>query len=150
MPIRPDLTGGFNLTRRPAGPVKLPRMSFPMVGGPVESAGQPADEPFASQREQEEISMPATNIPAMPPGFLATPPAAPEVPAPAQAPSRVVVYGRSNCQACMAAVQDLIDRGVTFTYYDVSREEQAMSHLQAITSGTPVVPVVVYIGFGGT
>jgi glutaredoxin len=143
MPLRPD----FNLTRRPTAPVKLPRMTFPMVGGPVEQF-QPM--------EQAEGALPEP---------AATPPVAQQEPAPksevssqSQGPAaaaqreatRVIVYGRSGCDVCLEAVQDLIDRQMSFVYYDVITDPGAMEHLKAISAGRPVVPVIIQIGFGGT
>jgi hypothetical protein len=63
--------------------------------------------------------------------------------------ARVIVYGRSGSAACMRAIQDLMERQVSFHYVDVSRDSAAAAHLTSICNGEPVVPVIVHIGFGG-
>ncbi|HYG60522.1 MAG TPA: glutaredoxin domain-containing protein [Symbiobacteriaceae bacterium] len=75
-------------------------------------------------------------------------------PAPAQPAvreaMRVIIYGKSGCPACMDAIQDLMDRQVSFTYFDVSKDQRAMTHLKAICgAGEAVVPVIIQIGYGG-
>lgn len=75
-------------------------------------------------------------------------------PQPAGGPpgARVIVYGRAGCQACVEAIQDLMERQVNFTYYDVGRDPMALNHVQAICGGgVPMVPVIVQIGgFSGS
>lgn len=158
MPLRPD---SMNLTRRATTPVKLPKMNFPMLGGVPESApGQagPAHHPLPGAVEgtvpmPEEVVQPMPVMPTQPPHPMMPPPLAP-APAPvtsAREAARVIVYGKSGCAQSMEAIQDLINRQVSFTYYDVSRDTRAMQHLQMITGATDmVVPVVIQIGFGGT
>lgn len=80
-------------------------------------------------------------------------------PAPAPAPAnpiltprdctRVIVYGKAGCPACVEAIQDLIDRQVCFTYHDVSRDERALLQLQAICGGDALVPVMIQVGLRG-
>lgn len=167
MPLRPDLPTALNLSRRPtATPVKLPRMSFPMVGGPAESAGFPGEAQFLPPAaEQEQMEVPQTMMmdtrtmetrTAEPrtmehrPEAMAmtmTSGASAETKAANPQAQRVIMYGRSGSLACMEAVQDLIDRQISFSYFDVDRDAQAMRHLQAIAGGDPVVPVIIYIGF---
>jgi len=142
MPFRPDL----NLTRRPTAPVKLPRMTFPMVGGP-EDQFQPADQ--AQGAPTEPVVTP-------PPVLQESAPKATPVISQDQGPAaatqreatRVIVYGRSNCDACLEAVQDLVQRQMSFIYYDVTTDPKAMEHLQEISAGRPVVPVIIQIGYG--
>lgn len=143
MPLRPD----FNLTRRPTAPVKLPRMTFPMVGGPVEQF-QPVDQAEGVLPEPAMTPPVAQQEPSPQPSVINQdqgPVAAVQIEA-----TRVIVYGRSGCAACLEAVQDLIDRQMSFVYYDVATDARAMEHLQAISSGRPVVPVIIQIGYGGT
>ncbi|HWI66731.1 MAG TPA: glutaredoxin domain-containing protein [Symbiobacteriaceae bacterium] len=154
MPLRPDLSSGLNLSRRATTPVKLPKMNFPMIGGVPESApghAEPAHQPLPGAVEgtvpmpEEVHQMPM--MPAMPPQPVSAP--APVVSS--REAARVIVYGRAGCVASMNAIQDLIERQVSFTYYDVSRDAKAMAHLQSISGGGEmVVPVVIQIGFGGT
>jgi glutaredoxin len=61
--------------------------------------------------------------------------------------AKVIVYGRSGSTACMRAIQDLMERQISFQYVDVSRDSDAAAHLAAICNGEPVVPVIVHIGF---
>jgi hypothetical protein len=158
MPLRPDLPNGLNLSRRATTPVKLPKMNFPMIGGvaeaqpvhmgPMHEAPPGSVEGTVPLPEEEPVAMPHPihQAPAMPHPQV---PAMPQVPAAKEA-ARVIVYGKSGCMACMEAIQDLIDRQVSFTYYDVSRDLKAMQHLQAICgAGEAVVPVIISIGFGG-
>ena len=139
VPLRPDNPIGLNLTHRPTSPVKLPRITFPMGGDAADAidanAGQPVEAMSYPIPEPAEVPVPQMS-----------PQPAPRA---AGAPSQVIVYGRSNCSASLAAVQDLIDRQVAFSYIDVGRNPQAMAHLQAICAGEPVVPVIISIGFGG-
>jgi hypothetical protein len=60
---------------------------------------------------------------------------------------KVIVYGRSGSTACLRAIQDLMERQVSFQYVDVSRDADAVAHLAAICNGDPVVPVIIHIGF---
>lgn len=157
MPLRPDLPTALNLSRRPAAtPVKLPRMSFPMVGGPADAQDFQGAHPMEMMMpEALPGAGPAEPGPPMaaesPPVEEATP-AAPRPDPAAQAPEereavRVIVYGRAGSEACLEAVQDLVDRQVSFNYFDVDRDALARQHLEAVCGGEPVVPVVVYIGF---
>lgn len=142
MPLRPDLPAALNLSRRTTAPVKLPRMSFPMVGGIPESVEQPVEdsfEPLAPTPEDQPGAPEYRHAPA------ASPSAEPVTES--RESTRVIVYGRSGSQACLEAVQDLLDRQTSFAYYDVDRDVPAREHLQAICGGDPVVPVIVYIGF---
>lgn len=164
MPLRTDLPSALNLSRRAAAPVKLPRMMFPMAGAPADGAGGPAPEGFEVPEAQPDAEMAAQAPQGYPgqyagQGFQPQGPTASPVPAPvsdaapvpvAPTAERVIVFGRSNCPACLEAVQDLIDRQVSFTYLDVVRDPQALEHLQAICGGSPVVPVIIHIGFRGT
>jgi len=159
MPLRPDLPSGLNLSRRATTPVKLPKMNFPMLGGVPESApghAEPAQQqlpaaPVQGYAQIPEEVKPMPMMPAMPPQHQAQPygAPAPAPAAPAKEASRVLVYGALGCAAAMDAIQDLINRGVSFTYYDVSRDAQAAAHLQAIVGqGNMVVPVIIHIGYG--
>jgi len=139
MPLRPDLPSSLNLSRRAAAPVKLPRMTFPMAGAPAEGAGGGVPEGFETPDLQQEHDMAGQQPVSDPTPVSATPDV-----------DRVIVYGRSNCPACLEAVQDLIDRQVSFSYLDVARDATALQHLQAICGGVPVVPVIIHIGFRGT
>lgn len=67
----------------------------------------------------------------------------------ARGSAKVIVYGRSGSGACMRAIQDLMERQVSFQYVDVSRDSAAAAHLSAICNGDPVVPVIIHIGFAG-
>lgn len=78
-------------------------------------------------------------------------------PAPAGGPvlaardcTRVIVYGKAGCPACLEAIQDLIDRQVCFIYHDVSRDESAMMQLQAICGDPAMVPVIIQVGMRGS
>jgi glutaredoxin len=145
MPLRPDFPAGLNLSRRTTTPVKLPKLSYPMVGGVPQGAAEPAHQ-APPDAVEGTVPMPEPELTAPPPA-----PVQPALPAPvARGAGRVVVYGRSGCAACQAAIQDLMERQVSFTYYDVASDLRAMQHLQAICGGSPVVPVIIYIGFGGT
>jgi glutaredoxin len=147
MPLRPDFPAGLNLSRRTTTPVKLPKLSYPMVGGVPEGAVEPAHQ-APPDAVEGTVPMPEPEPGAPPPA-----PLQPAQPAPAPVAGeagRVVVYGRSGCAACLAAIQDLMARQVSFTYYDVASDQRAMQHLQAICGASPVVPVIIYIGFGGT
>jgi len=63
--------------------------------------------------------------------------------------TRVIVYGKAGCPACVEAIQDLIDRQVCFTYHDISRDEQAKAQLQAICGDAAMVPVIIQVGVRG-
>lgn len=157
MPLRPDLPTALNLSRRPAAtPVKLPRMSFPMVGGPADAQDSEGPQPVEmATPEAEPFAGPAQPGPSVPDEYRPADGTAPAAPRPAPAPLtpeereavRVIVYGRAGSEACLEAVQDLVDRQVSFNYFDVDRDALARQHLEAICGGEPVVPVVVYIGF---
>lgn len=136
MTYRPDLPPGLNLSRRATTPVKLPKMSFPMLGGVPESSGVPVAETGEEGRTFMEENRSSRNVTT-------------EVNAVMRENSRVIVYGRSGCDVCMAAIQDLVERQIGFTYHDVNRDERAMEHLHAICGGAPVVPVIVTIGSMG-
>jgi len=147
MPLRPD----FNLSRRPTAPVKLPRMTFPLVGGlaeqfqSVEQTEGALPEPTVTPPAVQQESSPSTPIVSQDQD---------QGPGPAvgvqREATRVIVYGRSGCDACLEAVQDLIDRQMSFVYYDVATDARALEHLQTISAGRPVVPVIIQIGYGGT
>jgi hypothetical protein len=169
MPLRPELPAGLNLSRRVTTPVKLPKMTFPTADDYADqtTAPAPASAPEASMarlalfHQQSQIPeqptpapayerlapAPSYERPAPAPAQAAPVPAAPSVPA-AQM-YQVIIYGRSGCQSCMAAIQDLIDREMCFTYYDVGRDAAAMAHLQAICGDQPMVPVIIQVGFSG-
>jgi hypothetical protein len=157
MPLRPELPAGLNLSRRVTTPVKLPKMTFPMADDYADqsTAPAPASAPEASmarlplfqqqsQSPEQTAQAPAYERPAPAPAYEQP---APAVPA-AQA-HQIIIYGRAGCAASIAAIQDLIDREMSFTYYDVGRDAGAMAHLQAICGNTPMVPVIIQIGFAG-
>lgn len=177
MSFRPDLPSGLNLGRRVTTPVKLPKMSFPMIGGVPETPVQPGPE-TAPTPAPEAVPQSPPQAPPAPQGSIGpAAPAAGGAPtneevglmqdptadrAPARQPmemreavalprenSRVIVYGRSGCDLCLAAITDLIERQVCFQYHDVTRDEKAMQHLKAICGGSPVVPVIISIGMVG-
>lgn len=149
MPMRPDLPMGLNLSRRPAAPVRLPRMNFPTAGNSLE--GNPLEELFDppdTLPEEPPVGADAGSVaPAAPVPDPAPAPAGPPIAMAGGQAARVIVYGRSNSLECMEAVQDLIDRQISFTYCDVDRDARAMQHLQAICGGDAVVPVVIQIGY---
>ncbi len=156
MPMRPDLPMGLNLSRRPAAPVKLPRMNFPTPGAMPDGGTNPIEENFEPPAPvPEELPVGADSSPvASAPSPVASAPVASPAPSPVAAPAadqaaRVIVYGRSNSLECMDAVQDLIDRQVSFTYFDVDRDARARQHLEAVCGGEAVVPVIIYIGYRG-
>lgn len=141
MPLRPELPPGLGLPRRGDAPLRAPRMNFPMVGGAAEPSGAPTEEgPEMSAMKPEEGSavemMRANGSPAPSNGLARA----------ARDCTRVIVYGRPGCPACLEAIQDLIDRQVCFTYHDVSRDESAMIQLQAICGDASMLPVVIQIG----
>jgi glutaredoxin len=142
MPLRPDLPTGLNLSRRTTTPVKLPRMNFTMIGGALSAEPGGLPEPSA-------IPFPETVETRLPMQEAST--AMPDIQSivTSRENSRVIVYGQSGCTACMAAIQDLVARQVSFTYCDVTRDSSAMAHLQAICGNEPAVPVIITIGFGG-
>jgi hypothetical protein len=236
-----NLPPGLSFGRRTTAPVKLPRLEFPRLGGPLEGASHRTGEPSGlthSPGEQTSETSPfvaqvppqtspsalaqtltqtSTPVPTQTPVQTSTPvstrtlsqtsaqmsasegpvlfiapfqSATPQAPpsgpirlgAPPPAPqesyqssavkeeqsgmmtsngiqvsaipdaqqaARVIVYGKSGSAPCMQAIQDLMERQVSFQYYDVSRDANAAAHLRAICNGDPVVPVIVYIGFGG-
>jgi hypothetical protein len=150
MPLRPDLTSGI-LSRRATTPVKLPKMNFPMIGGVPESApgqAEPVHQPLPGAVEGT-VPLPEEVYPVQPGQPVSAPAPAPVTSA--REVARVIVYGRSGCAASMDAIADLVNRQISFTYYDVSRDAKALSHVQAITGpGEVVVPVIIHIGFGGT
>ncbi|HLN65632.1 MAG TPA: glutaredoxin family protein [Symbiobacteriaceae bacterium] len=154
MPLRPDLPSGLNLSRRATTPVKLPKMNFPMIGNAPDAAPQadsnhyaPPDAVEGTVPLPEERPVAAPVMPVQPITRAPAAPAVPKAPVQAQGPARVTVYGTSGCMACLEAIQDLIDRQISFTYYDVARDAQAMAHLQAISGNAqPVVPVIIYFG----
>ncbi|HYF94961.1 MAG TPA: hypothetical protein VD969_22325 [Symbiobacteriaceae bacterium] len=152
MPLRPDLPSGLNLSRRATTPVKLPKMNFPMLGGVPESApgyAEPAHQPLPGAVEGT-VPLPEEVQP-MTPAIPSQSVSAPAPALPAREAARVIVYGRSGCVAAMDAISDLIERQISFTYFDVSRDAKAMAHLQTICGNAEVVvPVIIHIGFGGT
>lgn len=152
MPLRPDVSGGLNLTRRATTPVKLPKMNFPMLGGVAPDTNPQHYAP--PDAVEGTVPLPEEEMPVAPSHMER--PAMPMSPAPAPSPApaareaaRVIVYGRSNCAAVMDAIADLMSRQINFTYFDVGRDATAMSHLNAICGGEPVVPVIIHVGFGG-
>ncbi|MDB4898148.1 MAG: hypothetical protein JWN15_4410 [Firmicutes bacterium] len=179
MPLRPELPAGLNLSRRITTPVKLPKMTFPMAddyadqpgaaGPSAADAQMAAAAPQASMArlalfQQQQAQMPEQPAPApayerpaqaatyerpaqAPAQAAQAAPAVPTVPA-AQA-HQIIIYGRAGCAASIAAIQDLIDREMSFTYFDVGRDAGAMAHLQAICGNAPMVPVIIQIGFAG-
>lgn len=150
MPLRPDLPMGLNLSRRPAAPVKLPRMNFPAPGTTLDGGSNPIEEnfePTAPVPEELPVGADSSPVAALP---VAAPSPAPAAPAPGAAQAgRVIVYGQSNSLESMDAIQDLIDRQISFTYYDVDRDSRARQHLEAVCGGEAVVPVIIYIGYRG-
>lgn len=146
--MRPENPIGLNLTRRPTAPVKLPRITFPIGGDNAESSETPA----AVTPEAMHFPIPEPDESPAPQDCTQ-----PEAPAPQPAPAcssasgQVIVYGRGKCAASLAAVQDLINRQVSFSYIDVDRNPEAMAHLVVVCGNSqPVVPVIISIGFGGT
>ncbi len=154
MPLRPDLPAGLNLSRRTTTPVKLPKMSFPRVGGvPSDASPEEAEPQHQAPPGAVEgtVPLPEEADPMeMDQGAPLPATSAKEQESRAPEVSRVIVYGRSGCEACMAAIRDLIERQVSFTYHDVSRDEEALAHLRTICGDRVVVPVIVQVGFGGT
>lgn len=219
-----NLPPGLSFARRTTAPVKLPRLDFPRLGGPVESqptrVGELAPQtPVGSTSPSQQLVVfphppaapPSTPVaaPSMPVATPSTPVATPSTPAAppsttwapptvtavppftqaipltgastapvqlsnsastntvkeepprmmtssgamasipdAREAAKVIVYGRSGSAACMRAIQDLMERQVSFQYIDVSRDQAAAAHLTAICNGEPVVPVIIHIGFG--
>ncbi|HLO01550.1 MAG TPA: hypothetical protein VK191_00345 [Symbiobacteriaceae bacterium] len=208
-----NLPPGLSFARRTTAPVKLPRLDFPRLGGPMESqparVGELAPEaPSATNGLGQQVVVfpyPETPPPATsaappvtnfaPPATSAAPPVTSFAPPPpfaqaipltgaptapvqlgspastitvkeeppsmmtssgattsipdAREAAKVIVYGRSGSAACMRAIQDLMERQISFQYVDVGRDQAAAAHLTAICNGEPVVPVIVYIGFAG-
>lgn len=214
-----NLPPGLSFGRRTTAPVKLPRLDFPRLGGPVETqparVGELAPEtPIGSTGPGQQLVIfpnpqapPASTLTGPPPAplttMVTTPPPATMAESPpmnfsspvpfaqaipltgaamtpvqlgspttttpvkeeprsmmtssgttasipdAREAAKVIVYGRSGSAACMRAIQDLMERQVSFQYVDVSRDQAAAAHLSAICNGEPVVPVIVHIGFGG-
>lgn len=125
--------------------MRTPRLNFPMVGGAVIG---PATAPDAEARERSAIKPEeGSDMEMMRPK---------ESPAPSSGPvlaardcTRVIVYGKAGCPACVEAIQDLIDRQVCFTYHDVSRDEQALMQLRSICGSESMVPVIIQVGLRG-
>lgn len=119
---------------------------------PAQAAAPAYERPAPTQEDPSAYEQPAparaARAQAAPePAYAKAAPAMATVPA-AQA-HQIIIYGRAGCQASIAAIQDLIDREVSFTYYDVGRDAGAMAHLQAICGNAPMVPVIIQIGFDG-
>ncbi|HEY3364114.1 MAG TPA: glutaredoxin family protein [Symbiobacteriaceae bacterium] len=147
-------------------------MNFPMIGGMPDgmnvssdlnnpTAGESAMTPSLTNANPQAMGQAAAQ-PAMPAAqataSVAQPAAEPVAPAPGQAAPaqpgqatgpQVIVYGRAGCQACLEAIQDLIDRQASFTYIDVGRDPAALNYVQALCGGVAMVPVIVQIGFSG-
>ncbi|MFZ5814110.1 MAG: glutaredoxin family protein [Bacillota bacterium] len=144
--MRPELPPGLGLPRRSDAPMRMPRMNFPMVGGAAESTGH--HEPAAPTHLEAMESTKAEEGSAMEMTRTATTMSSSPVLVSREC-TRVIVYGRAGCPACVEAIQDLIDRQVCFTYHDVSRDERAMAQLQAICGDSPLVPVIIQVGVQG-
>ncbi|MGE5674770.1 MAG: glutaredoxin domain-containing protein [Mycobacterium leprae] len=150
MPLRPDSPFGMSPTRRNMVPPGLSRLGS-LVPGEYAEGGDVAatvisstGSPMGTVEATEGESGAQHIVPGAPEERM------PLVTSPQQS-TRVVVYGRSGCPTCLAAIQDLIDRQVSFMYYDASRDAAAASQVQTILGSTTLtLPVIVQIGFGGT
>lgn len=121
----------------------LPTSSPP----PFAQALPPAGAPMAPV----QLGNPATTtiVKEEPPSMMTTSGTTASIPDAREA-AKVIVYGRSGSAACLRAIQDLMERQVSFQYVDVARDPAAAAHLTAICNGEPVVPVIVHIGFGNS
>ncbi len=144
MPLRPELPPGLGLPRRSETPIRLPRLNFPMLGGAAEPAEAPVEE---AQEESANTSEEGSGMEMM----RSAPPSTSNAGTvlASRDCTRVIVYGRAGCPACVEAIQDLIDRQVCFTYHDVSRDQSAMAQLQAICGDSAMVPVIIQVGVRG-
>jgi glutaredoxin len=67
----------------------------------------------------------------------------------------VVIYGKDTCPYTTAARQDYAARGVPVTYFDVTRDAEAMRRFLELSGGERRVPLIVErgrtcVGFGGS
>lgn len=58
----------------------------------------------------------------------------------------IELYSTAWCPHCAAAREELEWRGVEYVEYDVERDAEARARLAELTSGAPVVPVLVEAG----
>lgn len=152
MQQRPEIPGSLNLPRRTDQPVAMPFAGFPMVGvSPGSAPLRPLDEVQSLEASPSEEGSKMMDL-MRPAPETGRPAAAPAPVTPVLAPrdcTRVIIYGKANCPACIEAIQDLIDRQVCFTYHDVSRDEKALMQLQAICGADAMVPVIIQVGVRG-
>ncbi len=67
----------------------------------------------------------------------------------------VVIYGKDSCPYTAAAREDCAARGVPVTYFDVTRDAEAMRRFLELSGGERQVPLIVErgrscTGFGGS
>jgi glutaredoxin 3 len=67
----------------------------------------------------------------------------------------ITIFGKDTCPYTQAAIDDHRDRGVTFTYVNVKKDQVQLERMLLYTNGQRRVPVIVdgdkvTIGFGGT
>ncbi|MBN1211871.1 MAG: glutaredoxin family protein [candidate division Zixibacteria bacterium] len=68
--------------------------------------------------------------------------------------SEVVIYTKTGCPYCAAALKDYTDRGIAFKEINVTDQPQFKSEVLKLTGGDRIVPVIVRDGkvtkgFGG-
>jgi len=68
--------------------------------------------------------------------------------------SEVMIYTKTGCPYCAAAMDDFRKRDISFTEINVSKNPEVISKVLKLTGGERIVPVIidgdkVKIGFGG-
>jgi len=68
--------------------------------------------------------------------------------------SEVVIYTKTGCPYCAAAINDFNNKGISYTEINITEKPEMKSKLLELTGGEPIVPVIVQmdqvkIGFGG-
>jgi len=67
----------------------------------------------------------------------------------------VIIYGKDTCPYTRAAREDYAARGVPVSYFDVTRDAEAMGRFLDLSDGARQVPLIVErgrasTGFGGS
>ena len=68
--------------------------------------------------------------------------------------SEVVIYTKTGCPYCAAAMKDYTDRGIAFKEINVTDRPEVVPEVLKLTGGERIVPVIVQDGrvtkgFGG-
>lgn len=54
------------------------------------------------------------------------------------------IYGQPNCSYCETAKNFLLERAEPFTYYDITKDEEALKRFKQLFPGVKKVPQIMY------